>query len=208
MKKLICIFLAVLLSLSFAACSKDKNTETDTQTETQASSGSDTQEEKIVYENSVNVTASVFETKDWNSYDFTEYKDKDSYKVSLSIPDGYTADGTVIYDKSGNKYAEVNGIVALKDGQTAFDTIEADDQFGDIKYLGKLVDKLEYNGVTMPAGVAVAEVPDDNGKGVHYLYIYAVEVDGYTVEITFNVDEFIDEVPTEHKAVLASIKVG
>lgn len=211
MKKLICIFLAAVLALSFAACSgkEQKESKSASQTETQSQAAEqEEQESQIKYTNEVSVSAPVMQTDDWSSYDFTEYKEKDKYKVNLSIPDGYTCDGTVISDKSGNKYAEINGIVALKDGQTAFDTIKENQTNGDIKYLAKVSDKLEYGGVTRPASVVVAEAPTDNGKGVHYLYMYAVEVDGYTVEVTFNLDEFVDDVPTEHKAVLSSITVG
>lgn len=209
MKKLISLFLVAVLAFSFAACSGKNQDDTESASQTETQSQAVTEEgSQIKYNNEVSVSASVMQTDDWNSYDFTEYRGKDSYKISFSIPDGYTCDGTVIYDKSGNKYAEVNGIVAMKNGQTMFDSIESDDQFGDVKYIGKLIDKLEYNGVTTPAGVAVAEVPNDNGNGVHYLYIYAIMVDGFTVEMTFNVNEFIDEVPDEHKAILSSITVS
>lgn len=211
MKKLICVLLAGVMALSFAACSSknDKNGK-DAQSESQTQSAGSALDEttELVYENTVTASVPVKETDDWYSYDFTKLDDKEDYKISLSIPDGYTIDGTVIYDESGNKYAEINGVVVLKEGQTFFDSIEADTQKGDYKYLGKLIDKLEYGGVTRTAGVAVAEVPDDNGKDSHYIYDYAIDAEGYTVEISFVVKEFIDEVPEEHKAILASIKVS
>lgn len=214
MKKLICIFLVCLLALSISACNTNSESETTAaqkQTESQ-SAQNEAQEEQTESQQTetkkVSLSVPVMQTTDWESYEYTEYNGKEEMTVNMSIPSGCSADGTVIYDAAGLKYAEVNGVVLLKDGQTAFDTVEVDSAHYDVKYIEKNSGEVGEGSNAHNYQVVVATAPTDDGQNVKYLYCYALDFGEYAVEITINSLEKQSGLSAEHKTILESITVA
>lgn len=218
MKKLISIFLVCLLALSVSACSANKESEAQTAT-AQAQSENQSEQSETKAEQTqaqsqnaqtkeVSLSVPVMQTADWNSYESTEYNGKEEMTVNMSIPSGYSADGTVIYDEAGLKYAEVNGVVLLKDGQTAFDTVEVDSTHYDIKYIEKSSGEVGEGSSAHNYEVVVATAPTDDGQSIKYVYYYALDFGEYAVEITINSSEKQNAISSEHKTILESVTVA
>lgn len=214
MKKLISILLVCLLALLISACSANSESETTTaqkQTESQ-SAQNEVQEEQTESQQpqtkEVSLSVPVMQTTDWKSYEYTEYNGKEEMTVNMSIPSGCSADGTVIYDEASLKYAEVNGVVLLKDGQTAFDTVEVDSTHYDVKYIEKNSGKVGEGSNAHNYEVVVETAPTDDGQGINYFYCYALDFGEYVVKVTINSTEKQSGLSAEHKIILESITVA
>lgn len=211
MKKLISLLLAAVLAVSFAACSGKTENDTQTtsaQTETQSQSGqAESTSEEEVKSKKVSLTVPVMETDDWSSYEFTEYEGKDEVKINLSVPEDYTLDSTIIYDKSKNKVGEISGIVVYKNGQEPFDTIEANDTYNNIKYIEKQGGEIGEGDNARVCYLVISQVPSDDGQSVYYSYGYAVDFGNYCVRINLNSNEDLETMPSEHSVILSNITV-
>lgn len=210
MKKLISLFLAAVLAFSFAACSEKTENDTQTtpsQTEAQSQSGQTESTSKEIKSKKVSLTVPVMKTDDWNSYEFTEYEGKDEVKINLSIPEDYTLDSTIIYNKSENKVGEISGIVVYKNGQQPFDTIEANDTYNDVKYIEKQGGEIGEGDNAHVCYLVISQVPSDDGQSVYYSYGYAVDFGNYCVRINLNSNEDLETMPSEHSVIISNITV-
>lgn len=206
MKKFISILLVCLLAFSVTACTNadkenQENTETQTQNQSSAGTEAETQSPSIETKN-ISVNVPVLKTSDWSSYSSTEYDGKSEMTVSLDIPKDYTSDATVIYDTDNIKFGEIVGIVPYADGQTLFDTVETNKNYGDIVYTNKADGTLE-NGTK--CAVLFGTAPIDDGEW--YVFCYGIDFSDYAVIITLYSKDKLETMPAEHLAVLSNVKV-
>lgn len=206
MKKFISILLVCLLAFSVTACTNadkenQENTETQTQNQSSAGAEAETQSPSIETKN-ISVNVPVLKTSDWSSYSSTEYDGKSEMTVSFDIPKDYTSDATVVYNTDNVKFGEVVGVVPYADGQTLFDTVETNKNYGDIVYTNKADGTLE-NGTK--CAVLFGTAPIDDGEW--YVFCYGIDFSDYTVIITLYSKDKLETMPAEHLAVLSNVKV-
>lgn len=206
MKKVISIILVCILAFSVTACTNaeknnQENTETQTQNQSSAGTEAETQSPSIETKN-ISVNVPVLKTSDWSSYSSTEYDGKSEMTVSFDIPKDYTSDATVIYDTDNIKFGEIVGIVPYADGQTLFDTVETNKNYGDIVYTNKADGTLE-NGTK--CAVLFGTAPIDDGEW--YVFCYGIDFSDYAVIITLYSKDKLETMPAEHLAVLSNVKV-
>lgn len=211
MKKIICLVLAIVLAFSVTACGiKIKTEETTENTQESQSTTSQTETEATSQqtpEKAVEISVSVMKTDDWYSFDYDRYNGKEEITVSLSIPENYTVDGTVIYDALNKKFAEISGAVVYKDGQTAFDTVKENDTHYDLKCILRQTGTTTFENDSLPCSLAVFEGPSDDGQSYIYLYSYAVDFGDYCIMMTINADNKLKDLPEEHRLLLRSIDI-
>lgn len=209
MKKLISILLVCVLAFSVTACTNaDKDNQesqasqenTVTETQTQSASQEQSTQPSIDTKN-ISVTVPVMKTKDWNTYNSAEYNGKSEMTVSLDIPKDYTSDATVIYNTDNIKFGEIVGVVPYDDGQTAFDTVELNKNYNDIVYTDK--DEGTVNG-TKKCSVLLGTAPTADGEW--YIYSYAVDFEDYAVVINLYSVTELEDITSEHIAVLSNVK--
>lgn len=206
MKKVISIILVCILAFSVTACTNaeknnQENTETQTQNQSSAGTEAETQSPSIETKN-ISVNVPVLKTSDWSSYSSTEYDGKSEMAVSFDIPKDYTSDATVVYNTDNVKFGEVVGVVPYADGQTLFDTVETNKNYGDIVYTDKTDGTLE-NGTK--CAVLFGTAPIDDGEW--YVFCYGIDFSDYAVIITLYSKDKLETMPAEHLAVLSNVKV-
>lgn len=206
MKKVISIILVCILAFSVTACTNaeknnQENTETQTQNQSSAGTEAETQSPSIETKN-ISVNVPVLKTSDWSSYSSTEYDGKSEMTVSFDIPKDYTSDATVVYNTDNVKFGEVVGVVPYADGQTLFDTVETNKNYGDIVYTNKADGTLE-NGTK--CAVLFGTAPIDDGEW--YVFCYGIDFSDYAVIITIYSKDKLETMPAEHLAVLSNVKV-
>lgn len=206
MKKVISIILVCILAFSVTACTNaeknnQENTETQTQNQSSAGAKAETQSPSIETKN-ISVNVPVLKTSDWSSYSSTEYDGKSEMTVSFDIPKDYTSDATVVYNTDNVKFGEVVGVVPYADGQTLFDTVETNKNYGDIVYTNKADGTLE-NGTK--CAVLFGTAPIDDGEW--YVFCYGIDFSDYTVIITLYSKDKLETMPAEHLAILSNVKV-
>lgn len=206
MKKVISIILVCILAFSVTACTNaeknnQENTETQTQNQSSAGTEAETQSPSIETKN-ISVNVPVLKTSDWSSYNSTEYDGKSEMTVSFDIPKDYTSDATVVYNTDNVKFGEVVGVVPYADGQTLFDTVETNKNYGDIVYTNKADGTLE-NGTK--CAVLFGTAPIDDGEW--YVFCYGIDFSDYAVIITLYSKDKLETMPAEHLAVLSNVKV-
>lgn len=206
MKKVISIILVCILAFSVTACTNaeknnQENTETQTQNQSSAGAKAETQSPSIETKN-ISVNVPVLKTSDWSSYSSTEYDGKSEMTVSFDIPKDYTSDATVVYNTDNVKFGEVVGVIPYADGQTLFDTVETNKNYGDIVYTNKADGTLE-NGTK--CAVLFGTAPIDDGEW--YVFCYGIDFSDYAVIITLYSKDKLETMPAEHLAVLSNVKV-
>lgn len=206
MKKVISIILVCILAFSVTACTNaeknnQENTETQTQNQSSAGAEAETQSPSIETKN-ISVNVPVLKTSDWSSYSSTEYDGKSEMTVSFDIPKDYTSDATVVYNTDNVKFGEVVGVVPYAYGQTLFDTVETNKNYGDIVYTNKADGTLE-NGTK--CAVLFGTAPIDDGEW--YVFCYGIDFSDYAVIITLYSKDKLETMPAEHLAVLSNVKV-
>lgn len=206
MKKVISIILVCILAFSVTACTnaeKNNQENTETQTQNQSSAGTETETQSLSIETkNISVNVPVLKTSDWSSYSSTEYDGKSEMTVSFDIPKDYTSDATVVYNTDNVKFGEVVGVVPYADGQTLFDTVETNKNYGDIVYTNKADGTLE-NGTK--CAVLFGTAPIDDGEW--YVFCYGIDFSDYAVIITLYSKDKLETMPAEHLAVLSNVKV-
>lgn len=213
MKKLMGVILACVIAFSISACSAQNGKQPQsepTQAETESQSAKDNSTTESSADNSesyssVSITAPVMQTTNWHEYEDAEYNGKTEMTVTLPLPSDFTADGTVIYNAENKKYAEVVGIIAYKDGQSAFDNLELSKNYNGITYsekssgqVGEGDNARRYNSVM---GIAPTET------GSWYVYCYALDFGEYAVEITMYSEEEHSSLPSDYENILSGITV-
>lgn len=196
MKKILCVCLACCFLICFSACSTKSN-----QSKSDPSAGSTTAEQTDAAKVIRQITAPVMETENWNEYEFTQWNGSDEMQISLPLPSHYTVDGTVVYNESGKKYAELVGAIVYKENQTAFDNLKLEKDYNGIQYKEKSTGTL---GETQKRCQAVMGVcPTESGSW--YVYCYALDFGEYAVLISMYTDEQYDTLPAEYQEILAGV---
>ena len=199
MKKMICTLLACALALSCAACSMDKKeTAPNTTAETESTT------EKAIVQTTRQISAPVMQTENWHEYESATLDGESETEIRMLLPSDHTADGTVIYDENGKKYAELVGVIVYNENQTAFDNIQLNQDYNGIVYSEKSTgtvgkDNRRYQSI-------MGECPTETG--IWYSYCYALDFENYAVLITLYADEQYKEIPAAYQDILASITVN
>lgn len=206
MKKLIGIILACVIAFSISACSAQNDKEPQSaasQAETESQSA---KTDSFADSKSVSITAPVMQTSDWHEYEAAEYNGKSEMTVTLSLPSDFKAEDTIIYSADGKKYAEVVGIIAYKDGQSAFDNIELGKNYNEITYSEKSSGQVGEGDSARRYNSVMGSAPTETGSW--YVYCYALDFGEYAVEITMYSEKEHNSLPAEYEAILSGITVN
>lgn len=163
----ITLLLAGILLLGLTACA-DKQTKAPTNAPANPPAESATQETTVPKGTPVTLQAPVMETADWDTYTPAHYQKKEQLSVTLELPEGWTAEDTILY-RSGAKCGELVGVIVPKEKQTAYDTLELNKDYNGVQYQEKGTDQLP-NGVRYT--FIMSDLPTETGNW--YAYGYAL----------------------------------